>query len=305
MSRLPVIINPASGPDQPVLKLLNRGFASVGREWEPLLTRGAGDAERLAAELRAAGEPLVAVCGGDGTLKEAARALAGGETALAILPGGTGNALATELRVPLNLEAAAALAGRTLSGGMAAGGAQGAPAQRALDLGRIGAHLFVLRASLGLETALLRGTERGLKDQLGPLAYPLTALQTIGTLPFVDFQITVDGRTVKARGVQCTIANSAQMGVSGLALAQGVSVSDGFLDVIVLTMVDVSALVTIAASNVLGQDTGLEIQHWRGREITVAADPGQAVALGGDIIGQTPVTATVWPAALRVVVPAA
>lgn len=291
MRPLPVIINPASGPDQPVLKLLNRGFAGVGRAWDLLLTRRAGDAERLAGEFRAAGEPLVAVCGGDGTVKEAARALAGGETALAILPGGTGNALAHDLRIPLNLEAAAALAGR-------------APAVRPVDLGRIGEHVFILRASLGLETELLRGTDRGLKDQLGGLAYPVTALQKIGTLPFVDYQITVDGQPHTARGVQCAIANSAQMGVTGLALAQGVSVSDGRLDVIVLSAVDMAALVSLLTSNVLGQDTGgLEIQHWQGREISVAAEPAQEVAFGETVIGRTPITATVWPGALKVVVP--
>ncbi len=112
----------------------------------------------------------------------------------------------------------------------------------------------------------------------------------------------MDGREVTARGVQCTIANSAQMGVSGLALAQGVSVSDGLLDVIVLSAVDVPALVAIATSNLLGQDTGVEIQHWQGRTVTVAAEPPQAVALGGEVIAQTPVTARIWPQALRVVV---
>lgn len=289
MQRLPVIVNPASGPDQPVLKLLNRGFAAAGREWDLLLTRQAGDAQRLAAELRAAGAPVVAVCGGDGTVKEAARALAGGGTALAILPGGTGNALATELGLPLNLEAAAGLAAQ-------------APAFRPVDLGQIGEQIFVLRASLGLETELLRGTDRTLKDHLGQLAYPLAALQRLNSVPFVDYRITVDGREVTARGVQCTIANSAQMGVSGLALAQGVSVSDGLLDVIVLSAVDVPALVAIATSNLLGQDTGVEIQHWQGRTVTVAAEPPQAVALGGEVIAQTPVTARIWPQALRVVV---
>lgn len=294
MSALPVIVNPAAGPDQPVLKLLNRGFASVNCAWDIYLTRAAGDVERLTAGFRAAGAPVVAVCGGDGSVKEAARALAGGATALALLPAGTGNALAKDLGLPLGLEAAAALAGK----------APAARALRAIDLGRLNDHWFVLRASLGLETELLRGTDRALKDRLGPLAYPVTALQRLGRVPFVDYHFTIDGRAVSARGVQCTLANSAQMGIVGLSLAQGVSVSDGLLDVIVLSAVDANALMSLAASHVLGHDTGVEIQHWQGREITVTADPPQAVALGGDVVAQTPVTATVAPGALRVVVPA-
>lgn len=290
--RLPIILNPASGPDLPVLKILNRAFSAAGRDWEVFLTKQAGDAFRLARQLQAAGEPLIAVCGGDGTVKEAASALAGGDAALAILPGGTGNALATELGVPLDLAAAVALA------------CAPAPRVRQIDLGRIGEHLFVLRASIGLETELLRGTDRALKDQLGPLAYPLTALQKLGGLTPIRFQLTIDGREIGTQGVQCTIANSAQMGVSGLALAQGVSVDDGLLDVIVLSGVDLPALVAIATSNFVGADLGVEVQHWQGREVRVATDPPQAVAFGGELIAQTPVTATIVPGALRVVVPA-
>jgi diacylglycerol kinase family enzyme len=63
------------------------------------------------------------------------------------------------------------------------------------------------------------------------------------------------------------------------------------------------ALVEIATSNLVQDDLSLEIQHWQGREITVAAEPPQAVAIGGDIIAQTPVTARVVIGAIRVSVP--
>ncbi|MGQ0602767.1 MAG: diacylglycerol/lipid kinase family protein [Anaerolineales bacterium] len=294
---VPVIINPAAGPDRPVLKLLNHGFRAVGADWTVHLTQRAGDAAQLALELKAAGAPMIAVCGGDGTVKEVAGVLAGTRFPFAILPGGTGNALAQELGIPLDLATAAGLAGSAHH------------SIRSVDMGRIikenSTHetLFVLRASMGLETQLLTSTDRTLKDQLGPLAYPLTALQTVGGVPFTRYTITLDGQTVSATGIQCTIANSAQMGFAGLTLAQGADVSDGLLDVIVLSHVDLSAVANIAASNWLRQDTGVEVQHWRGREIRVEADPPQAVALGGDVIARTPVTASVWPSALRIIAP--
>lgn len=291
MAHLPVILNPASGPDLPVLKLLNRAFRAAGVPWSLHLTQAAGDARRLAHDLAEAGAELIAVCGGDGTVKEVAAALAGKTVPFAILPAGTGNALARELGVPINLEAAVALA------------CNPAHTIRPVDMGRVGEQVFVLRASMGLETELLRSTERELKDQLGQLAYPLTALQRLSSVPFTHYTLTIDGQTITTVGVQCTIANSAQMGVGGLALAQGADVSDGLLDVIVLSAVDWAALATLATSNLLGANTGMEIQHWKGREITVHADPPQAVAFGGDVIAQTPVTATVLPGALRIVVP--
>jgi YegS/Rv2252/BmrU family lipid kinase len=289
---IPVIVNPAAGPDRPVLKLLSHGFRAVGADWDVHLTRRAGDAARLARELRAAGAEMVAVCGGDGTVKEVAGALAGSGFPFAILPGGTGNALAQELTIPLDLAAAASLAGGLNH------------KIRPVDMGRLGEHLFVLRASMGLETQLLTGTDRSLKDQLGALAYPLTALQTVASATFTRYTVTVDGKTHTSTGIQCTVANSAQMGFAGLTLAQGTDVSDGLLDVIVLTHVDWNVVANIATSNLLRQDTGVEVQHWRGREIRVEADPAQPVAIGGDVIAHTPVTASVWPGALRVIVPA-
>lgn len=289
---VPVIVNPASGPDRPVLKILNHAFQAAGADWEVYLTKKAGDAQRLAGELRRAGAEVIAVYGGDGTVKEAARSLRGSRVPLAIFPGGTGNALATDLGLPRDLAQAVALV-------------CGAPTQlRPVDMGQIGEHVFILRASMGLETELLRGTDRQLKDQVGKLAYPLTALQQLGNQPMVRYHITIAGREFEAEGVLCAIANSAQMGVAGLALAQRVDVSDGLLDVIVLKDADLMALVEIATSNLVQDDLSLEIQHWQGREITVAAEPPQAVAIGGDIIAQTPISARVIPGALQVIVPA-
>jgi diacylglycerol kinase (ATP) len=290
-AHIPVIINPASGPDRPVLSLLNTAFQKGEADWEVYVTLRAGDAERFARQLAQAGAAVVAVYGGDGTVKEVARALAGSGTHLVILPGGTGNALAFELGIPEDVS-------------LAAGLACGAPARlRPLDLGEVNGQLFVLRATMGFETELLRGTERRLKDQLGKLAYPAVALHMLETLPVTRYQITLDGRVVHAQGVQCTVANSSQMGVAGLALAQGADVSDGLLDVIVLRQIDLAALASIALSNVVGEDVSDEVQHWQARTVSIVADPPQAVALGEDIVAQTPVTIQVVPGALQVVVP--
>jgi YegS/Rv2252/BmrU family lipid kinase len=289
---VPVIVNPASGPDRPVLKILNRAFQAAGADWDIYLTKKAGDAQRLAEELMRAGAEVIAVYGGDGTVKEIARGLRGSGIPLAIFPGGTGNALATDLSLPHDLAQAVALV-------------CGAPTHlRPVDMGQIDEHVFILRASMGMETELLRGTDRQLKDDLGQLAYPLTALQQLRNQPVARYHITVEGREFEAEGVQCAIANSAQMGVAGLALAQRVDVSDGLLDVIVLKSADLIALVEIATSNLVQDDLRLGIQHWQGREITVAAEPPQTVAIGGDLVAQTPISARVIPGALRVIVPA-
>jgi diacylglycerol kinase family enzyme len=104
---VPVIVNPASGPDRPVLKVINSVFRTAQVEWDIHLTKRDGDAFRFARELKEKGASVIAVCAGDGTVREAARALAHTNVPLAILPGGTGNAMAVELGIPLDLAEAA------------------------------------------------------------------------------------------------------------------------------------------------------------------------------------------------------
>jgi diacylglycerol kinase family enzyme len=74
---LPVIINPAAGKGSAVLKELNQVFQPAGIAWSVEVTLGEGDAFKKAQALAAGGAQVVAVYGGDGTISEAATALAG------------------------------------------------------------------------------------------------------------------------------------------------------------------------------------------------------------------------------------
>ena len=104
-----VVINPAAGQDEPILNVLNDVFHTARVNWEISLTHKSGDATRFAAEAAASGVDLVAAYGGDGTQMEVANGLLGTGVPQAILPGGTGNAMAHDLGISLKLREAAAL----------------------------------------------------------------------------------------------------------------------------------------------------------------------------------------------------
>ncbi|HEX2908844.1 MAG TPA: acylglycerol kinase family protein, partial [Phototrophicaceae bacterium] len=122
--RIHVIINPAAGQDEPILNVLNRVFHEHGVDWKVSITHQAGDGTKLAREAVQAGIDLVAAYGGDGSVLEVANGLAGSNIPLAVLPGGTANAFASELGIPKNLEAAARLIFNSQ--------------ERTIDLGRAG-----------------------------------------------------------------------------------------------------------------------------------------------------------------------
>src|SRR5512134_1650953 len=101
MARALLIMNPAAARTQPrAVEAVMRVMRSEGWNAEVLATGGPGDARSLAEYGVEQGVDVVAVFGGDGTTMQAAAALVGSEVALGVIPGGTGNLLAGNLRIP-------------------------------------------------------------------------------------------------------------------------------------------------------------------------------------------------------------
>jgi diacylglycerol kinase family enzyme len=166
--RVFVVINPASGQNEPILNVLNDVFHPAGVEWDIGITHKSGDATRLTKAAAARGVDLVAGYGGDGTQMEVANGLFGTGIPMAILPGGTGNAMAHELHVPLNLKEAAQLIVSSRQ-------------RRAVDVVRTGDRLFMLRAYTGVSAS--EAASREAKDRLGQMAYIGQTPFTASTIP--------------------------------------------------------------------------------------------------------------------------
>ncbi len=286
---LHVIINPASGQDQPMLSVMNRAFKTANIEWDVKLTKEAGDAAKFAHDAVAAGVDAVGVYGGDGTVMEVASALNGTNMPLAIFPGGSANIMSIELGIPTNLEEAVALV------------CGDAIQTRIIDMGRVGDKMFMLRLGIGFLAEMTKGADREVKNKIGVLAYGLSALQAIPNAQKSIYKITLDnGETVEVEGTAAFIANSSSLGVPGLTLTKAVDVSDGLLDVIVLRGIDIGSILN-AAANAVGLVENLP--HWQAKTITLESDPPQSIECDGEMIEDTPVTVSVIPQALRVIVP--
>lgn len=290
--RVKVIINPAAGKAEPVLSVLNDVFGPAGIEWDVAITHETGDGVTAARKAADKGYDLIGAYGGDGTVAEVATGLAKGGPPILLLPGGTGNALADDLGIPINLADAAALA------------IGDAGTIKRVDMGRWGERWFVLRMTMGFEAAMVRDTTREMKDRWGWLAYALTALQSLSAPPMATYAITVDGQSVECEGIAALVANSASTGVPGVRIADDVDVSDGLLDVVVVQSGDLPILLGSAVDAAQGL-TPRMLSRWRGKTIHLEASPAQAVLADGEEAGSTPVDVTVVPGAVGVIVPKA
>jgi YegS/Rv2252/BmrU family lipid kinase len=290
-TRVHVVINPTAGQDEPILNVLNDVFHPAGVDWDTSLTHKSGDATRLAAEAAASGVDLVAAYGGDGTQMEVANGLLGTGVPQAILPGGTGNAMAHDLGISLNLREAAELIVTS-------------PKRRAIDLAKMGDQVFMLRAYAGLSSD--KAASREEKDKYGQLAYVQAGLKFIREVPPAHFKATVDGEIIEGDALICFILNAGSIGgVMGIEIPKvgNVNVSDGFLDLYAVTKgVQPFRAISKHIFHHDGSDAG--VYHWSGKEITLEVDPVQDVWIDGELGGKTPFTVSAMPLALEIVIPA-
>src|SRR5262245_2611928 len=108
MTRALIITNPAAARTRSAsVEVVERTLRAGGWDVRVLATGGSGDARRLAEEAVRNEMDVVGVFGGDGTTMQAAAALVGSKTSLGVLPGGTGNLLAGNLRIPTDPRRAA------------------------------------------------------------------------------------------------------------------------------------------------------------------------------------------------------
>lgn len=284
--RIHVVINPASGRDQPILNTLNDAFVKHGVDWSVSITKRYGDAEAQARQAFAEGADLVAAYGGDGTQHEVSLAAIDAGRPLGILPGGTGNGFARENGIPTQLAPAVELLCTSRQ-------------VRRVDAARIGESYFIQRMYAGIEPE--EQTSRELKNKYGVLAYALTTARRVRTSHPSEYQLTVDGQQHTVRAIQLYVVNSGMTG-KGVAPMGEYSITDGLLEVIVLSADPISALAAQQRMFHLPLRSAA-LSAWRGRRITLEADTPRTIWTDGELHGKTPVTVEVVPSALPIVVP--
>jgi diacylglycerol kinase (ATP) len=290
-TRVLAVVNPAAGQDQPVLKTLNAVFQEYDLDWDISITKSPGDGQRLARQAVQDGVELVMVYGGDGSVMECASGLIGSQVPLLILPGGTANVMAHELGLPFDLEEGITLAVNPES------------AIRPVDMGQMGNYHFMLRAGMGFEAAMVEGADRELKDRLGLLAYGISALQALADPPIARYRLELDGEVEETEGLACIVANSGHLGARDLVLSPKIDISDGLLDVLVITRADLPSLVSLLASVVARAPEPPVVEHWQVRQVRIEADPAQPVQVDGEMLAETPVSIQVVPQSVRILVP--
>jgi len=295
--QLPLIYNPTAGAlrrDTGKIERLTRALAMQGIAVRLLPTTRVGDGTRLAAQSVNEGAETVIVCGGDGTINEAAQSLVGTETALAVWPCGTANVLAREMRLPCDENAFSELiagrAARTISVG------------RAVKPGDGWQRYFLLMAGIGLDATIVNGVDLGLKRLIGAGAYLAAGLDYLARMPLTPFSIDLNGR--RHESTFTVISNAASYAVC-FTLAPGAKMDDDKLDVCVFNSRSRLAYLTYAfLSMARGLHTRISnVVYQPAREALANSNDKALVQLDGDVMGTLPMRFEVAPGALQIIAP--
>lgn len=300
MTRALLITNPAAArTDARAVTAIRETLRGGGWDVEVLATLGPRDARRFAEEARDQAFDVLVCYGGDGTAMQIAAAIVGTGIPLGLVPGGTGNLLAGNLRLPRN----AAKAARALL----------TARPYAIDLGVVeradGAHYFAVASGTGFDAQLMATTDAAAKRRWKFGAYVARAIATLTAVRSVPHRVTVDGTPHDVASAMLLVLNCGELIPPVIRVGKDITPDDGWLDVVALradgavqSAAAVFELLWGAANG--SRKMGGRVWSARGRTIRVEAleGPPRPVQCDGEVAGTTPFEARLLPGALTVLV---
>lgn len=314
MQRAALLYNPTSGQRRHLrrtqIEAAARALNEAGVDTTLVPTETAGSAGRQAATAADQGHDAIFACGGDGTIHDVLQGMVkhAADVPLGIIPLGTGNVLAFDLRIPRDPVKAAQTQLKFVPRKIAAGHIEFQTRAGGRD-----SRYFTLMAGVGPDALMLYRVHAGMKKHMGMLEYLRQAVRVGLAHPYEEFllQCNAGGESRTAAISQLSAVRVAAVGNWFRYFSMDSSLErDDFHAVLVSTS---SRLMTMAY---FARRWGL--QRWKVRgiqgvmctELTCEPKPGQSYAHGiyaqadGEFLGTLPVTIRIVPRAFTLLMPA-
>lgn len=282
MHGIPVIFNPAARGSRTRAEKIAR--LSGNALLRP--TNGPQHARELARRAVVEGYQTIVAAGGDGTINEVVNGIVGSHVALGILPVGTMNVFANELRLPC---ADLAKCWQRIESGQT----------RQVDLARVnGAHYFVQLAGVGFDAQIVSATSTDAKKTFGPLSYVFSAAYLAGRKP-PQLQIKSPGQT--REGCFVLIGNGRYYG-GPFPVFNKAHLDDGLLDVLVFKNLGYLDIVRYLHGIVFGTHDKLpDVEYFQTGALQVTSHEPVPMEVDGEVIGSVPVTIELITGGLKVI----
>ncbi len=268
MKRILFIINPISGTHtkESLVKLFDEVLDKARYTWEVAYTEHAGHAVDIAADAAKAEFDVVVAVGGDGTINEIARSLVHTNTALGVIPYGSGNGLARHLEIPIDSKKALQI----INNGF----------EEVIDYGKINGTSFFCTCGVGFDAFVsLKFAESGKR---GPLTYLEKTLQESLNYKPETYELETEDGTEKHKAFLIACGNASQYG-NNAYITPNATITDGLLDVTILepfTVLDVPSLAFQLFNKTIDQNS--RIKTFRCKSLRIHRNTEGAVHFDGD-----------------------
>jgi diacylglycerol kinase (ATP) len=297
-----VIVNPAAGANSTHRKwpVINRLLKHIGLSYDFQFTEGAGHAIEIARAAASDGYGCLVAVGGDGTAHEVANGILGSAnaagTSLGIVSTGTGSDFIRSVGIPRDY--ASACANLT------------SPRRLSIDVGLVEyrkdgearQRYFLNGGGVGFDAAVVAETERMPKYLGGTIPYLGGLLRAL--LGYRNKQVVVEagGKVISERVLSVVAANGGYFG-GGMHVAPQARLSDGLLDLVMIG--DFGKLELLRKLSMVYKGTHInlaKVKMLKTGRITIKSLERLLVHADGELLGEAPVTFSILPGALSLVV---
>lgn len=284
-----LVVNPNSAKGATGRKWteLNKTLERILPPFDVFITQRAGEATAFAADASPQYETVVAV-GGDGTINEVANGIrqSGSETALGILPRGTGSDLVRTLGIPHRFPSAAQL--------LARGHRKKIDMGKATFLdpdGRERWRWFVNAAEVGFGAIVSDAVNHPSRFLPGPAAFMWAVITTMVKHHPITTSVTTDGSSHRSLLLSnAWIANGRYSG-GGMKSAPRALIDDGLLDIVLVEHSSIPVRVAGLPKLRSGKFVKMrEVEYRQAAQATFTSEAAQLIEVDGDVVGTTPAT---------------
>ena len=286
--RIIFVVNPNSGTQgkKAILKCIDERLDRSIYDYSIVKTEYAGHATQIAANAVREKVDVVVAIGGDGTINEIARSLVHTETALGIIPCGSGNGLARHLRIPMEPKAAIDVINRGY--------------ELCIDYGKINNILFFCTCGVGFDAFVsLKFADSGKR---GLLTYLENTLHESLRYQPETYEIENEEGTVKYKAWLIACGNASQYG-NDAYIAPQASLTDGLMDVTIMepfTVLDVPSLSFQLFNKTIDQNS--RVKTMRAKKIKIhRANDGVMHFDGDPLMAGKELEVEIVPSGLRVI----
>jgi YegS/Rv2252/BmrU family lipid kinase len=291
MKKITIIINPVSGTisKHKIPQLINDILQPQLFQTEIVYTQQPAHASLLTQEALDKNADYIVAAGGDGTVNEVARAMVHTSSTLGIIPIGSGNGLARDLGIPMDIRKAIEIIaeGHSLT----------------IDYGKANDHIFFCTCGVGFDAIVSEKFSEGKKR--GSISYAKNAITEYLKFKPDIYEITLEnGMTLKEKAFLITCANASQYG-NNAYIAPQADKRDGLMDIVVLAPINPLDVGPLAIQLFTKQiDHNQRVSHYRSRKAIIKRDQAGPMHVDGEPLhAGTDIFLEIIPEGLRVITP--